>query len=477
MRGRSSAFLIGLMVTALAGAHPLAQTPGLRVIDAARRGDIEAVRTLIKQRGTVNEAQPDGTTALHWAAHHDDLTMVDVLLRAGARVNAANDLGVTPLSLACVNGSVRTVERLLQAGASANSAQGTGETALMTAARTGNVDVVKTLLARGAAVNAKESARGQNALMWAVAQGHHGVARILIENKADVRAGSATGFTPLLFASRNGDLTAVRMLLDAGANVNEEALDGSTALLVSTVRGQLELALFLLDHGANPNAGGAGYTPLHWAAGRWETSLTGPAGVPPQPTGEWSALIGLQKGRMEFIKALFAHGAQPNVRITKTPPRFGFSLTDLPLIGATPFFMACVAADLPVMKLLLEYGADPKMPTDEGHTPLMAAAGFGRVIGETHVTEDAALEPTVFTMSMGNDVNTTAKNGEPALFGAVFTSADSIARLLLDKGAHVNPRNRRGQTPLHFAEGTFYHGAYRSSKTIAEMLRKAGGTT
>ena len=483
MGGRASAAaVVGSVLAVLAGAilpgpNLMAQSTDARVAAAAKRGDMEAVRTLVRQKVSVKVAQPDGSTALHWAAHHDSLDMADVLIRAGAAVNAPNDLGVTPLSLACTNGSLAMTERLLQGGANPNSTQATGETALMTAARTGNIDVVKALVARGADVNRTESARGQSALMWAVAQQHLPVARLLIEHKAEVRTGSAGGFTPLLFAARNGDLTGVRMLLDAGADVNEAALDGHTALLVATVRGQLELARFLLDHGANPNASAAGYTPLHWAAGRWETGLTGPAGIPPQPSGEWSSLIGLQAGRLDFIKTLIAHVANVNARVTKTPPRFGFTLTDLPLVGATPFFLASVAADVTAMRLLLDNGADPLLPTTEGHTPLMAAAGFGRVIGETRVTEEAALEATKLALQLGNDVNAATVNGETALFGAVFTSADSIARLLLERGINVNPRNKRGQTPLHFAEGTFYHGAYRSSKTIADMLRKAGGTT
>ncbi len=482
MGGRASAMIIGSILIVLAGGNLLeptliAQRADARVAEAAKRGDVEAVRTLIKQKVPVTTAQPDGSTALHWAAHHDNMVMAELLIQAGAAVNAANDLGVTSLSLACTNGSIAMTQKLLQRGANPNSVQSTGESALMTAARTGAINVVQALLARGADVNHKESARGQNALMWAVAQQHHAVARLLIDHKADVSAGSATGFTPLLFAARNGDLAGVKMLLDAGAGVNEAALDGSTALLVATVRGQLALALFLLDRGADPNASGAGYTPLHWASGRWETGLTGPAGIPPQPSGEWSSLIGLQNGQQDFIKALIAHGANPNARVSKTPPRFGFSLSDLSLIGATPFFLASVAADVTVMRLLLEHGADPLQATDEGHTPLMAAAGFGRVIGETRVTEAASLEATKLALELGGDVNASTANGETALFGAVFTSADSVVQLLLERGAKVNPRNKRGQTPLSFADGIFYHGAYRSSKSIAEMLRKAGGTT
>ena len=69
------------------------------------------------------------------------------------------------------------------------------------------------------------------------------------------------------------------MFVAAGADVNGTAADGSTALVVATVRGHADLVTALLDHGADPNADGAGYTALHWAAGAWETELTGTGGI------------------------------------------------------------------------------------------------------------------------------------------------------------------------------------------------------
>ncbi len=91
--------------------------------------------------------QPDGATALHWAAHWDDLDTAALLLRAGADVNAANDFGVTPLSIACTNASAPMVERLLAAGANPNAASAAGESPLMIASRTGSAAAVKALVA------------------------------------------------------------------------------------------------------------------------------------------------------------------------------------------------------------------------------------------------------------------------------------------------------------------------------------------
>src|SRR5262245_30134357 len=126
-------------------AHALA-ADDLRLLEAVKNRDRVLVRSFIEQHLNVNAAQPDGTTALAWAANRDDSETADLLIRAGANVNKANDYGVTPLLLACTNRSGPMIERLLKAGADPNAAQWTGETPLMLCARTGSVETVKLLL-------------------------------------------------------------------------------------------------------------------------------------------------------------------------------------------------------------------------------------------------------------------------------------------------------------------------------------------
>ena len=163
--------LVGRSVVALLAMTSLAAAAtDLRLVDAARGRDTEAVRRLLNEGVPVNASRPDGFTALHWAVQSEKADIADLLIRAGASVSAADNYGVTPLLLACTNGSVPMVDLLLEAGANPNAAQAYGETVLMTCARTGALDAVKALLARGAEVNAKETAEGQTALMWAAAE-------------------------------------------------------------------------------------------------------------------------------------------------------------------------------------------------------------------------------------------------------------------------------------------------------------------
>ncbi len=447
-----------------------------RLVEAAKSGDGEALRSLLAAHADVNQRQADGSTALHWAAHRDDLKNAFLLLGAGADVKAANDLGVQPLWLACINGSAPLVRVLLGAGADPNTVPSSGETPLMHAARSGSVDAVKLLLLHGAEVNAKTPVEEQTALMWALAEKHAEVSRTLIEHGAGVSARSRFGFTPLLFAARTGDLDGARALLAAGVDPNETASSGESALVVATVRGHVPFALWLLEQGADPNADGSGYTALHWAAGTWETEMTGPKGIVARPEHEWGAMRGLQEGKIELIAALLARRADPDARLRKHPPRFGYSADRQRPAGATPFLLAARAGDAGVMQVLAKAGASPRLAADDGTTPLMAAAGVGRNLTESRVTEEQSLRAVRLALELGGEVNAANQAGNTALHGAARIKSPALVQLLVDRGAQVNVSNRKGHTPLFVARHYFHPGSppLPVQSETADLLRRLG---
>ena len=433
-----------------------AEDDGRALIAAVRQQDAGAARALIERGIDVDAARADGATVLHWAAYHDDAGLVDLLVGAGAAVDAANDYGVTPLSLACDNGSAGVVSRLLAAGADPNAPRDAGETALMTCARTGSAAAVAELLAHGADPSAADAWHGQTALMRAAGEGHADVVRVLIEHGAAVAARSNGGFTALLIAAREDDPALVGHLVAAGADVNAAAPDGLTPLHVAAVRGHAALAAALLEHGADPNAAGPGYTALHWAAGSWHTELTGRLrGIDTDADAEWRSLNGLRAGRLALVDALLAHGADPDVRLRRSPPQFGFASARfrVNLVGATPFLLAAMDADVDVLRRLAAAGADTGAATDENTTPLMAAAGLGQVPAETRVTADASLEAVRLVLALGADVDAVNHAGRTALHGAAHIRSDAVVRLLVERGASVNVGDARGITPLMIAEG------------------------
>jgi ankyrin repeat protein len=462
----------------LVAARPGIAAGDLRLVEAIKNRDTQAVQRLLGQKVDVRTTEPDGGTALHWAVHLGDRETAVLLIRAGALVNAANDNGVTPLSLACTNGSAAIVDLLLNAGANPNTTSPvTGETVLMTAARTGVVDVVRMLVDRGADVNATEPQLGQTALMWAAAEGHSGIVRVLVERGAGVRTQSKAGFTPLLFAARTGNVEIIRFLLDAGAGVNEEARDGTTALLVAIVRSHMSLARFLLTRGADSNKG-PGFTPLHWAAGNWsDTDTIGDPGAR-SDNNEWSALEGFRgAAKRELVKLLLDHGANPNARAQGNPPRYGAGRARGGILaGATPFFVAARAGDVEVMRLLVAAGADPLLPNNQKITPLMVASGVG-VRGHSPVPEREALEAMRLSVELGNDINAVDAAGETALHGTAYrgiSGSSTLIRFLVDKGAKLNVKNTYGWTPLAIAEGIYYGGSDTRSDPTAAFLRTLG---
>ncbi len=457
--------IAALLAAVLAGTSGMAAGVDRRLVDAVRSQDSAQARQLLATRVDVNATSEDGSTALLWAAHWNDVPVAEALIRAGADPNAANAFRMTPLSRACTNGSAALVGLLLEAGANPEAAIATGETPIMTCAASGNAAAVRMLLAQGASVNAAEPSQHQTAVMWAAAERHADVVALLAEAGANLQARTKKGFTALHFAAREGDIEGIKRLLAAGVDVNIRSQSddapgggrgaayqatlsaGSTPLLVAAVRGQVPTALYLLEHGADPNAGDAGFTPLHWAAGTWEGGVSNPVyGFSDPMSG-----IPTRQAKLQLVKALLARGANPNGRMTRRPPTFVGGYDDA--AGATPFLLASAAADIEMMKLLLAAGADSTLVTDTKTTAVMAASGLNRGIGESALTEAQALATVRFLLDLGADARGATTNGENALFGAAYRGWNTLLALLIERGADVNAVSKAGVTPWLAASG------------------------
>ena len=433
------------------------------LVEATRRGDVAAVRAQIERGVDVNAATPDGTTALHWAAYENEVEIARLLVRAGADAQAANRYGMRPLSLAAADGHAEIVRLLLAAGADPHTVTSEGETALMLAARSGVVDAVDALIAGGANVNARETWRGQTALMWAAAEGNTAAVRALVRAGADVRAKSKAGFTPLLFAAREGRLETAGVLLDLGSSLDETLSINSNesaggveqgqqeasldAFLLASGNAHFELAAYLVKRGANPNVAPRGWTALHQVSWVRKMGEAGSSSPPPQGSGGMTSL--------GFVKFLAERGADVNAKATVR--RLPAGSSRLNYIGATPFFMAARTADIDLMRLLLDLGAEPLVPAKSGTTPLMVAAGVGSSLpGEEAGTDAEAMEAVKMLLALGGDVNAVDTGGDTAMHGAAYKHLPGVAQLLGDSGAKVeiwNQKNKAGWTPVDIATG------------------------
>jgi ankyrin repeat protein len=361
--------------------------------------------------------------------------------------------------------------------------------------------------------------------MWAAGEGNAEAAALLIEFGGDVKAKSKAGFTPLLFAVLNNQISAAKTLLEHGANIEDKALDGSTTLNMAVINAYYEMASMLLDHGANPNVQDLNGTPLHslvWMrkpGTSWEAAATATDPITvPRPTKE-------RVTALQLAEKLLQKGADPNARIawkempmtkglgtTKNPPNINLGRHYLSFVGSTPFYNAARNGDPEMMRLLVKYGADPKMPTEVGVTPLMAAACLDYYEGETPgpltgVPEAERLEAVKLAVELGNDLNARTHLGDypmtgtsasmlahypdnfddlanlgvgdprwdgfTALHGAVLCNQPSILQYLVDKGADPTIKSRLGWTPLTLTQGIFMANSKKEFPVAAEILKKA----
>ena len=482
-----------------------------RLADAAMNRDMVAVRALLAQKVDVNAPGTDGTPALHWFVRTGDVESAKLLINAGANAKLANRVGLTPLALASTDGNAPMIRALLDAGADANEVDLAGETPLMAASRAGNVDAVRLLLDRGASVDTKEKASQGTALMVAVRENQPGVVQLLIERGAEVAAQTRTGaeprfvlpnsvpgfghgvgivrgglpprgsrapipgaMTPLLYAARDGRLEIARVLLASGAELEQTDANGITPLISAITNNHPDVARFLIDKGANIKAvDWYGRTPL-WAAVETRNMDVDNA----------SFVNGIDRAPfLELIQVLLDKGADPNVRMKEVPPirraflRVTGSLAWVDFTGQTPFLTAALSGDLAVMRLLLKHGADPKIPTFEGTTALMAAAGVNWVFDQTYDEgAKALLEAVKLCHELGMDVNAVNSMGLTAVHGAANRGSDDIIKFLVEKGAKLDVKDKEGRTPLTWAEGVFLatHPAKPKPSSIALLKSLTG---
>jgi ankyrin repeat protein len=369
-----------------------AAAPVSPVADAAMKGDLAAVKSLVSQKADVNVPQSDGATALQWAAYDDNLALADLLIAAGADAKKANREGATPMYLASIRGSAPMIERLLQAGSDPNEAGPQGETPLMLAARNGNLDAMKILLDHKADVNRKEELRGTTPIMWASSEGHAAAVKLLIEHGADINAISKpdTGGKP-----RNNLANPVTQRLKSAFGVNG-ARGGAKGAEVVPIG----------PNGA-PDFKDANPADAAAAAGLAPDADT-PAANAPGGRGNGRGGRGRGAAAAASTAAAASNGATTPNGEAGTGGFGGF-------------------------------GRGPAVSDGGALTPLVYAA------------REDCLECAEVLVQAGANVNQVTNYGWTALLTATQNKHYKLAAYLLDHGANPNISNKGGWTPLYLA--------------------------
>ena len=571
MKGKAhvNAWIPAVMLALLWASPP----PDSPVADAAMRGDVDSVRSLLTDGAAVNLAQSDGMTALHWAAELGNVELVRLLVDAGAGLEAPTRIGnLTPLHIGAEVGQGGTVRALLEAGANAESRNVNGSAPLHFAAMSGSVEAVVALVDHGADVNVREARWGQTPLMFAASRNRIPAIRTLIERGADVgitskvvlfqrlsdhakvgnavrdsvlavyrakapdpetwaptlaqtqealraarayepvepveawevvridwdsaqtagraptsqeKAGYQGGLTALLHAVREGHSEAAIALLERGADINQASGgDLNTPINSAMINGHYDLGLELLKRGADPNTANypSGITPLYAVINtRWASKSRYP---------QQRAFEQQESSHIETMKALLEAGADVNARLTMDYwfLAYNFGGIGINTWGATPFWRAAHGLDVAAMKLLVEYGADPHMPTKApagilfvgleieepetdqsgvppippggpGTYPIHAASGnSGEGAGRAgnfhrHVPDGWLPALKYLVEELGADVKLRDHLGYGTIHGAAGRGMNDVILYLVEQGADPLIVGRSGRTTIDMANG------------------------
>jgi uncharacterized protein len=420
----------------------------------------------------------DVDTPLLRAVADGDMPLAESICVNGADVNEASHYGVTPLSVASRVGDYAMVRRLVEMGAKVDQTIPGKITPLMLASRCGSLNCVKAIVDAGAHVDAQDRSE-QTALMWAAAEGHTKVVEFLVDKGAEIDRKLDSGFSALSFAAREGRIETAIRLIELNADLNREMNPKNsegrnprskmTALMLAVESAHFELALELIKRGADPNQQTSHYAPLHaisWV--RRAEKGDNPAGDPaPRGSGNVTSL--------QFVRRIVESGADVNLQLRRGKrPRGGINHR-----GATAMLMASHTVDLPLMRLLLELGADPTIPNHDGCTTLMAAAGIGNISVNEHPGTPAEVEQAIrLLIQEGLDINEVDQTNETAMHGAAYRCFPETVRLLTLLGADPkiwNRRNEFGWTPLKIAQG-YRAGSFKPDPPTIAAIERAGGT-
>jgi len=500
---------------------------------AAENGNPEIASILLESGADVEAVTRLGAyRPLHLAARRGDASVIQLLLDASADPEAESATGgVTPLHFAAASGRAASVQALIDHGVELDARESIwGQTPLMFAAATGRTEVIRLLLQVGAdpALTAavidmpsrdEFDRQDQQARRARMAETEPTVDRtrevgqggteqrqaasgsggppseqdlLLVQQRDRVNqplshaqlVGGYGGMTALLMAVRDGHASTAFALLDHGVEIDQvSAGDHTSPLLMALINGHFGLAMELFKRGADPTvASDAGATPLYIALNtEWI-----PKSRHPQPTHRLQQEVTY----LDLMKAFLEAGVDPNVRLTKQLwyTTFGDDYLRTNRTGATPFWRAAYGLDLRAMRLLIEYGADPNIPTQKtagrsyrgrseaqsdvldpsglppvrvggpGAWPIHAASGIGYGEGfaaniHRHVPESWVSSVHYLIEELGADVNARDHNGYTALHHAAARGDNELILYLVSQGADVSVVSRRGQTVADMANG------------------------
>ncbi|XP_059524979.1 ankyrin repeat domain-containing protein 17 isoform X7 [Myotis daubentonii] len=399
---------------------------------AACGGHVELAALLIERGASLEEVNDEGYTPLMEAAREGHEEMVALLLGQGANINAqTEETQETALTLACCGGFLEVADFLIKAGADIELGC---STPLMEAAQEGHLELVKYLLAAGANVHAT-TATGDTALTYACENGHTDVADVLLQAGADLEHESEGGRTPLMKAARAGHVCTVQFLISKGANVNRTTANNDhTVLSLACAGGHLAVVELLLAHGADPTHRlKDGSTMLIEAAKGGHTSVV--------------------CYLLDYPNNLLS--APPPDVTQLTPPSHDLNRAPRVPVQALPMVVppqepdkppANVATTLPIRNKAVS-GRASAMSNTPTHS-IAASISQPQTPTPSPIISPSAMLPIYPAIDIDAQ---TESNHDTALTLACAGGHEELVQTLLERGASIEHRDKKGFTPLILA--------------------------
>jgi ankyrin repeat protein len=428
-------FVLGLLATLAAAGPAMASVPEDRLLEAVKTDDHDAIRSLLAAHADVNAPLPDKSTVLAWAVDRQDEQSVRLLLDAGAKPDVSDVDGAVPLTLACELGDPLIVDALVKAGADAHAVRPDGITALALCSGRSTPEALGALVDKGADVNATD-AEGQTALMRAAFAGKTDNITFLVSHGANVNATEQKGFTPLFFALRSKVPGAPMALLNAGADIKAALPDGTSVVAAAVDNGNIAFAVAVVSRGTDLTerdaqgrqlihvaaaSGSADLVKMVLSKGVDANAMSQPPSAPPPAPVQVAALVA---GGPKLARA---DGTRP-----PAPPA----------IAKPPLVFAAEAGSAPAMKALVDAGAKVSIKAQDGTTVALAAAGSGN------------LDAVKYALQLDSDLTYIGPNHRSIMHYAIANKNPDLAipvlQYLADKGAKLDEKNDKGDTPGDF---------------------------
>ncbi len=381
---------------------------------AALYNQVEIVSALLnlKNKPNLNATDPEGFTALHYAAREGHVEMVEILIEAGAFIHCKSKDNRTPLFLAVKRGHTAVVKKLLEHKNITSSItqeldDGEIQRLVTVAFNQGNYHFIPMLLNAASRYEDKILHNDQTVslLHWAASNNHVEIVRALLKhkNQPNLDTKDSIEFTALHYAAREGNIEIVEKLIEAGATVHCTSNKGNTPLFLAVYNNRQVVVEKLLENegiakSINQESNGnqkqslvkVAFDQGHYhlipmlldAGSRYEDCnfISSDETV---SLLHWAAF----NNHVEIVSALLKHKDKPDLNAKDGK-------------GCTALHYAAREGNKEILEKLIEAGAPVHCNSNKGNTPLLAAVYFNR-----KVVVEKLLEHKDIASSIGQKLN------------------------------------------------------------------------